>query len=83
MQYYICTECKFVFNLPTQWEERHGLDCAPYEEIAGCPLCMGVFVPAIQCDVCGEFVEEDEAVHTTDNGTVCKNCWNELEGGEE
>lgn len=36
---FFCRDCGDMFDTPSSYEERHGLDLAPYESVAICPHC--------------------------------------------
>lgn len=38
---FFCKECGKFFDEVRNYEERHGLDCPPYESVAVCPYCNG------------------------------------------
>ena len=38
---FFCVDCQKTFDIPTFFEEKHGLDGPPYERIAVCPKCRG------------------------------------------
>lgn len=38
---FFCVDCQKTFDIPTFFEEKHGLDSPPYERIAVCPKCRG------------------------------------------
>lgn len=59
---YKCLECGHIFDIGEEahWEENHGLDCGPYEEWTGCPLCNGSYEETVRCKQCqGEFLEDE------------------------
>ena len=59
---YRCCECGNLFEEGEQavWEERHGLDSAPYEKWDGCPVCKGDYEEVYQCKKCGDWHSKDE-----------------------
>ena len=71
---YICLECGHVFEEPRHFSERHNLDTPPYEQIIGCPCCAGAFAKAIQCDICGKYIE-GEYVKTVYEDIYCSDCY--------
>lgn len=56
---YVCCECGATFKEPEDWEERHGLDYGPYEQLSGCPRCGGAYTETYRCDYCGEWITDD------------------------
>lgn len=68
---YKCTECGHIFESgeEARWFETHGLDCEPYEECCGCPICKGGFDDADRCAICGTVHFESDL-----NGGVCDDC---------
>lgn len=71
---FICTECFQLFEEPSHWEETHGLDAPPYEQMSGCPYCKGDYVKTYQCNSCGEWITTDTYVEVNDN-RYCENCY--------
>lgn len=69
---YKCLDCSHIFEEDEilHWRERHGLECGPYEEMTGCPLCRGAFEPAERCSRCGGVFLEDELYP----GGLCLEC---------
>ena len=63
----VCTECgctgEELFELNINGEDR--LVCAD------CAKSLGF----VQCDDCGEWVPEDEALTTADGDTICESCY--------
>lgn len=55
-----CLDCGEIFEVPAEWVETHGLDCGPYENWVGCPVCGGAFEEADCLDDWGDDVEEQE-----------------------
>ena len=71
---FICYECGHTFYEPKHWEEKHGLDYPPYENVSGCPYCGGSFTEAYRCDACGEWIDTDTYVEIGDE-KYCENCF--------
>lgn len=80
---YICLECGNVFEEPTRWEEKHGLEHGPYEPWSGCPACLGGYADAVLCNSCNEYFPDGAGHHTSEHGTLCEACYNELERTED
>lgn len=56
---YRCKDCRYIFDKPVNWFEARGLDVPPYEELKGCPQCLGHdYVEAIQCDCCAKYIDD-------------------------
>ena len=72
---YVCLECETEFDQPIRYQERHGLDAVPFEELNVCPHCgSDYYIPAEHCDLCGKpFL--DEYIITIDNVQICNNCY--------
>ena len=79
---YICLNCNEMFDEPSYWEERHGLDHGPFERMYGCPFCGESYVEAYECSECGCWI--DRRYIKLDNGErICENCYTTYEIGEE
>ena len=70
----LCLECGAQFYEAATYTETHGLDVPPFEVKSGCPVCGGVFVDALQCDVCGEWITGNY-VKIGGRMIVCDNCY--------
>ena len=79
---YVCIECGTIFDEPTYWEERHGLDTPPYEQWSGSPCCHGEYAQAQECSCCGEFIT-GQYIKTDDGERYCENCYVVHELGDE
>ena len=79
---FVCIECGRVFEEPVSWEEKHGLDSPPYEELTGCPYCYGAYTEAYRCVCCDEFIS-DNYIKTEDDKRYCNNCFTHMKLGEE
>lgn len=62
--------------------EKHGLDTPPYERIAVCPNCGGMFCTATVCDGCGQVITS-EYVRIMDGRCYCDGCFTMHELGDE
>ena len=71
---FVCVECGSTFEEPKSWEEKHGLDCGPYENFSGCPYCGGAYVEAHRCDCCGGWITSDSYVKIGDE-RYCEDCF--------
>lgn len=71
---FICLDCGEIFEEPKIFTETHGLDSPPYEKLYGCPECGGNFTEAFECDVCGEYID-DEYIITDKGDRICNNCY--------
>lgn len=71
---FVCVECGYVFQDPKEYVETHGLDTPPYEHFIGCPKCGGAFVPAKQCEYCGQNII-GEYVKIADGNIYCEECF--------
>ena len=78
----ICIECGHLFERPTYWEERHGLNYGPFEEWSGCPRCGGGYTEAHKCDYCDEYID-GTYIKLKNGERICENCYNTYELGEE
>ena len=47
---YICIDCRRQFDEPRVYEERHGLETGPYEQMTCCPFCGGGYAEAVEGD---------------------------------
>lgn len=88
MSEYICLKCRAVFSADETIEivvDRHpyGEGTAP-EYGSACPECKCTEIsPAVQCEVCGEFIPEDEAeYHPITEETICHGCFESAMGAE-
>lgn len=68
---YKCCDCGEIFTEPDFWEEGRGefwgVSCS--ETVSGCPYCRGDYEEVHECEICGEYLFEDEMY-----GDVCDNC---------
>ena len=80
---FICLDCNELFDEPSHWEERHGFDYGPFEQMSGCPYCGGSYVNAYKCDECDEWIIGDY-IKTASGQRICENCYSTMElGGED
>lgn len=73
-EFYVCLGCGCVFQTPTEYVEKHGLDSPPYEHFTGCPSCGSAYVPAIYCDHCGNAIT-GEYVKVQNGDVYCEECY--------
>lgn len=75
---YKCLECGHIFEdgEEKRWVETHGLDAPPYEEMSGCPLCLGPYRETTPCKNCGS-----EHLPSELEDGLCEEC-REGENGE-
>lgn len=74
---YKCLCCDNIFETPDTWEEKHGLDTPPYEEMSGCPECKGDYEQAKQCKgQCEKYFTQDDGFIGDDKGDKgwCHEC---------
>lgn len=73
---YYCKNCKSSFNVPAQWEERHGLSTSPYEVFSGCPNCLECGYAEIKyyCDYCSSPIV-GEHIKLYDDMRICEKCY--------
>lgn len=69
---WICLDCYQLFEDPIPWEEHHGLDTPPYEQMSGSPCCCEAYSKAYQCDCCGDWITDD--YFKVDGKRYCKDC---------
>lgn len=88
MSEYICLKCRAVFSADETIEivvDRHpyGEGTAP-EYGCACPECRCTEIaPTVQCEVCGEYIPENEAeYHPITEETICRNCFESAMGAE-
>ena len=57
---YLCMECGREFDVPVEWEERHGLapDEGPGEKWSACPTCHSTDIAEVWRS--GECIHGDE-----------------------
>ena len=79
---YVCLDCEHIFSEPNYWRETHGLDCGPYEDFDGCPICGGAYATAYECNECGGWIT-GEYVKTAGGHRICENCYHTMEIGDE
>lgn len=77
----VCLECLRLFEEPQYWEERHGLDTPPYEQMSGCPFCGGAYSETHRCNECDEWIV-DSYIKVGDK-RYCSECCLPMELGEE
>lgn len=66
---FLCLECGDLFESPVTVTEPHG------EQYAACPRCFAsCFVPALECDACGEVIREDY-IRLWNGEDYCQNCF--------
>ena len=70
---YECRECRYQFEKPKKYVEKHGLDTPPFEVWYGCPICAGRYEEIRYCDVCGEPMIHGYSCEGDDR-TVCHEC---------
>ena len=56
---WICLDCYELFEDPVHWEERHGLETPPFEQINGSPCCYAAYTEAHRCGCCGKWISDD------------------------
>ena len=71
---FICLDCGEIFEKPKIFTETHGLDSPPYEKFYGCPECGGSFAKTFECDICGNYIE-DEYIITDEGDIICDSCY--------
>lgn len=79
--YILCLKCGAVFN--DDETIRIVVDRHPYGEgtaseyASACPQCRCTEIaPAVQCEICGEYIPEDEAeYHPITEETICHSCF--------
>ena len=81
MKLLVCLECGALFEEPAEWEEKHGLDCGPYERWSGCPSCYGGYTDAHRCNECEEWIVDDYI--KIGDKRYCSECYLPMELGEE
>ena len=79
---FVCIECGRLFEEPQYWEEKHGLNSPPYEQMSGCQFCGGAYAETFRCDCCGDWITGDY-IKTDDGERYCTNCVFHYEIGEE
>lgn len=79
---FICLNCNELFDEPSYWEEQHGLDHGPFEQMSGCPYCGGSYVKAHKCDACDYWIDS-KYIKLESGERICENCYAEYEIGEE
>ena len=79
---FICLDCGVIFDEPSHWEERHGLDYGPFEKMSGCPCCGGEFAKTYRCSCCEEWIDGCY-VKTEDDQRICEGCYRVMELGDE
>jgi hypothetical protein len=77
----VCLDCGHVFEEPNSWQETHGLDIPPYEQMSGCPMCSGSYIEAYECDACGEWINDDYFI--VGDERFCNDCCQRVELGSE
>lgn len=80
---FICCDCGSSFHEPVQWEERHGLDTPPYEQLSGSPCCHGAYVKAFRCSCCDEWITTEDYIKTNDGERYCEDCFQHMKLGDE
>jgi DNA-directed RNA polymerase subunit RPC12/RpoP len=78
---FVCLECGAIFEEPVYWEEKHGLDTPPYEQLSGCKVCRGSYTETYQCSGCGEWIVDDYI--KINNDRYCQDCYHTYTLGEE
>lgn len=71
---YVCKECGVIFEAPTEYTERHGLDAPLYEMWSGCPKCSGSYTNTFKCDVCLEYIS-GEYIAVINGMKICEECF--------
>lgn len=80
---YICLECGKTFEEPKTYRE----DLTPggafeggafMHEYYACPYCEGAYRQAVRCDICGDYVCEEE-IEIIDKDYVCSKCLDNME----
>ena len=81
---YKCLDCGHIFDEPKQYSEDR-TPCGVFEggsfieHYTGCPVCLGAYEEAKQCEICGEYFTSDELTDTTEYinggcGDCCEQC---------
>lgn len=72
---YCCIKCKGIFDEDEVQEKRYYHDEIPgnfYESYEVSPCCSADFDEARECELCGEFYDEEEIVG--DEHKICTSC---------
>lgn len=83
-----CPDCGHIFDIPHEYEERHGFTHGPFEKWSVCPACgQSGYEEAVECAICGELVCKSEINTVSSNGgcidiDVCDACYDKLEDEE-
>ena len=79
---FVCLDCGHVFDEPHHWEERHGFNNGPFEQLSGCPKCGEAYVETYMCDCCNQWIV-DAYIKTEDGQRYCHECYCKCDLGDE
>lgn len=79
---FVCVNCGYIFAEPDCWEETHGFNYGPFEEVSGCPECGEPYVEAYVCEGCNDYID-GPYIKTVDGARYCENCYTLMELGDE